>query len=36
LYNGWVEISSDIAGEKMLLHKAALSKEPNAIIQAGY
>jgi hypothetical protein len=35
LYNGWVEISADITGEKMVLHNAALSKEPNAIIQAG-
>ena len=34
-YNGWVELSVDIAGEKIILHKAALSKEPNKIINAG-
>ena len=34
-YNGWVEISTDITGEKMLLHKAAISKEADAMIKAG-
>jgi len=34
-YNGWVELSVDIAGEKVLLHKAAISKEPNKTIKAG-
>lgn len=35
LFNGWVEISSDIAGEQMILHKAAISKEANAMIKSG-
>ena len=34
-YNGWVELSVDIAGEKILLHKAAISKEPNKIVKVG-
>lgn len=35
VYNGWVELSVDIAGEKIILHKAALSKEPDKIVKAG-
>lgn len=34
-YNGWVELSADIAGEKIVLHNAAVSKEPNKIVKAG-
>jgi hypothetical protein len=34
-YNGWVELSVDIAGEKIVLHKAAISKEPDRIVKAG-
>ncbi len=34
-YNGWVEISVDIIGEKIILHKAAISKEANRIVKAG-
>jgi len=34
-YNGWVEISIDVPGEKVVLHKVAISKEANKIIKAG-
>ena len=34
-YNGWFEISIDIARECVVLHRAALSKEPNKIVKAG-
>ena len=34
-YNGWVELSVDIVDEKIVLHNAAISKEPNKIIKAG-
>ena len=34
-YNGWVEVSFSTANEKMILHKAAISKEPNKAIKAG-
>jgi hypothetical protein len=35
LYNGWVELTVDIAGEKVMLHKAAISKEAAKEIKAG-
>jgi hypothetical protein len=34
-YNGWVELSVDITGEKIILHKAAISKEAEKEIKAG-
>jgi hypothetical protein len=34
-YNGWVELSVDITSEKIVIHKAAISKEPNKIVKAG-
>ena len=34
-YNGWVELSVDIVHEKIVLHKAAICKEPNKTIKAG-
>ena len=34
-YNGWVEISIDIPGEKVVVHQAAISRVPNKIIKAG-
>lgn len=34
-YNGWAEVSIDIVGEKIILHKAAMSKEANRIVKAG-
>ncbi|CAN5759187.1 hypothetical protein BH11BAC3_BH11BAC3_11890 [soil metagenome] len=34
-YNGWVLLSVDVAGEKIILHKAAISKEADKIIKAG-
>lgn len=33
-YNGWVDISVDIAGEKIILHKLAISTEANRIVKA--
>ncbi|HYJ37288.1 MAG TPA: hypothetical protein VEV87_01680 [Chitinophagaceae bacterium] len=35
-YNGWIEISTDTNGERMILHKAAISKVPYADVRAGY
>ena len=35
-YQGWIELSFDQAGEKILLHKAAVSKEPGKDVKAGY
>jgi hypothetical protein len=35
IYCGWLEVSADIPNERLLLHKAAISKEPNKIIKAG-
>lgn len=34
-YNGWVELSADIPGEKIVLHNAAISKEMDKIVKAG-
>ena len=34
-YNGWIEVSFDTAGEKLVLHKAAISKEAEKAIVAG-
>lgn len=34
-YNGWVEVSFDTAGEKLILHKAAISKEAEKAVIAG-
>jgi hypothetical protein len=35
LYNGWIELTVDTAGEKVIVHKAAISKEPGKIVKAG-
>jgi hypothetical protein len=35
LFNGWIELSFDKVSEKIILHKAALSKIPNVSILAG-
>jgi hypothetical protein len=35
IYCGWLEVSADIPNERLLLHKAAISKEPNKAIKAG-
>lgn len=34
-YNGWVEVSFDTQAEKIILHKAAVSKEANKPVKAG-
>ncbi|MEJ8818347.1 hypothetical protein [Lacibacter sp. H407] len=34
-YNGWIELSVDLPAEKIILHKAAISKEANRIVKAG-
>lgn len=36
LYNGWIELSFDKAAEKIILHRAALSKIPDVSIRAVY
>ncbi|MGC4103774.1 hypothetical protein [Ferruginibacter sp.] len=35
LYNGWVELSVDTINEKLLLHRAAISKEAGKAVKAG-
>jgi hypothetical protein len=35
LFNGWVEVSFDKVQEKVTLHKAAVSEEPNKMVIAG-
>jgi hypothetical protein len=35
LYNGWVELSIDLPGESILLHRVSISKEANRVISAG-
>jgi hypothetical protein len=35
LYNGWIEVSFSIDNEKLILHKTAISKEPNKGIMVG-
>jgi len=35
LFNGWIEVSFSIDNEKLILHKAAISKEANKGIMAG-
>ncbi|KAA9038367.1 hypothetical protein FW778_12400 [Ginsengibacter hankyongi] len=34
-YNGWMELSIDVPGEKVVLRNTAISKEANKIIKAG-
>lgn len=34
-YHGWIEVSFDTTGEKLILHKAAISKEPGKPVYAG-
>jgi hypothetical protein len=34
-FNGWVELSVEIANERIILHRAALSTEPEKTINAG-
>lgn len=36
VFHGWVELSFDTVAEKMILHKAALSKEADKAVKAGY
>ena len=35
LYHGWIELSFDTTGEKLILHKAAVSTEEDRSVQAG-
>lgn len=34
-YNGWVELTADKDGERLILHRMAISKEPEKEIKAG-
>jgi hypothetical protein len=34
-HNGWIELTADHQNEKLILHRAAISKEPEKIIKAG-
>ena len=35
LYHGWIELSFSTTGEKLILHKAAISTEEDKAVQAG-
>ena len=35
VYTGWIELSMDLTNEKMILHKAAISREPDKNVKAG-
>ena len=35
VHTGWIELSMDITNEKMILHKAAISLEPDKNVRAG-
>ena len=35
LYHGWIELSFSTAGEKLILHKSAISTEEDKAVQAG-
>jgi hypothetical protein len=34
-YNGWIEVTADIPGQRMIVHRAAISKEPEKPVRAG-
>jgi hypothetical protein len=34
-HNGWIELTADHGNEKLILHSAAITKEPNKEIKAG-
>ena len=34
-YNGWIELSIDIPNQKIIVHRSAISKQPEKIIKAG-
>ncbi len=34
-YNGWVELSADKTGERLVLHRMAISKQPEKVVRAG-
>lgn len=34
-YNGWFEITADTPGERLIVHRAAISKEPEKPVRAG-
>jgi hypothetical protein len=36
LYNGWIEVSFNKAEEKVIIHRAAISKEANKVVMAGW
>jgi hypothetical protein len=35
-HNGWIELTADHQNEKLILHRAAISKEPGKMIKAGF
>lgn len=35
IYNGWIQLSVDIVQERLILHRAAISKEANKVVKAG-
>jgi hypothetical protein len=36
LYHGWIELSFSTTGEKLVLHRAAISSEEEKTVKAGY
>ena len=35
VFQGWIELSFDQAAQKLVLHRAAISREPGKTIRAG-
>jgi hypothetical protein len=35
-HNGWIEITADTQNERLVLHRAGISKEPEKIVKAGF
>lgn len=36
IYGGWIEISVNTANEKLIVHRAAISKDANKVVKAGF
>jgi hypothetical protein len=35
-HNGWIEITANSGNERLVIHRAAISKEPEKIVKAGF
>lgn len=36
IYGGWIEMSVNTANEKLIVHRAAISKDANKVVKAGF